>query len=252
MSFEFEGKVALVTGAGAGMGLAAAKKFAEAGASVVLADINEETIKQEAESLKNKGYKAIAVICDASIEEDVKVLVEKTVETFGRLDAAFNNAGIQLPSTETADITTEDYDRLMGVNLRGIWLSMKYELLQMQKQGSGTIVNNSSLAGKVGAPGRSAYSAAKHGILGLTKSAAIEYAPKGIRINAICPGTIDTPMVQNMIETSDLSAEEAIGLMPIGRLGEANEIADAVLYLSSNLSSFITGQAISVDGGYTA
>lgn len=248
---SFSGKVALITGAGSGMGLASAKAFASAGASVVLADVNEEAVTSATEQLVKDGYGAISVFCDVSKESQVEEMVQKAIERFGRLDAAFNNAGIQYLSLDTADLTASEFDRVMGVNLRGVWLCMKYELIQMRKQGCGTIVNCSSLAGLVGSAGRAAYSAAKHGVLGLTKSSAIEYAPQGIRINAICPGTIDTPMVHSMIESGDLSEEEAVRLMPIGRLGRDDEIADAVLWLSGQTSSFVIGQAIAVDGGYT-
>jgi len=251
LNYSFNGKVALITGAGSGMGLASAKAFALAGASVVLADVNEEAVKTSAEQLVKDGYNCIAVCCDVSNEQQVKEMVDKTIENFGRLDAAFNNAGVNSPQTDTADLAASEYDRVMGVNLRGVWLCMKYELLQMRKQGCGTIVNCSSLGGLVGGAGRAAYHAAKHGVLGLTKSSAIEYAPKGIRINAICPGTIDTPMVHSMIESGDLSEEECIKLMPIGRLGREDEMADAVLWLSSQASSFVVGQAIAVDGGFT-
>lgn len=249
--YSFNGKVALVTGAGSGMGLSSAKAFALAGASVALADINEEAVKREAEQLVKEGYKAIAITCDVSDEQQVKEMIEKAVEKFGRVDAAYNNAGIQCLFSETADLPASEFDRVVAINLRGVFLCMKYELLQMRKQGSGTIVNCSSLGGLVGGAGRAAYHATKHGVLGLTKSAAIEYAPKGIRINAICPGTIDTPMVHSMVETGELSVEEAIKLAPIGRLGRDDEMADVVLWLSSQASSYVIGQAIAVDGGYT-
>ena len=167
------------------------------------------------------------------------------------MDAAFNNAGIQSPVTDTAELEAAEFDRVMAVNLRSVWLCMKYELLEMRKRGSGAIVNNSSLGGLVGLPGRAAYHAAKHGVLGLTKSAALEYGVKGIRINAVCPGTIDTPMVQEMFATGNLVLEEAIKAQPIGRLGRAEEVADAVLWLCSPASSFLIGQSIAVDGGYT-
>lgn len=251
MNYPFNGKVALITGAGSGMGLASAKAFASAGAAVALADINGEAVKAAAEQLVKEGHKAVAICCDVSNEQQVKEMIEKTVESFGRLDAAFNNAGIMSMSTDTADLASSEFDRVLAVNLRGVWLCMKYELLQMRKQNCGTIVNCSSLGGLVGAPGRAAYHAAKHGVLGLTKSAAIEYAPKGIRVNAICPGTIDTPMVHSMIASGDLSEKEAIRLMPIGRLGRDGEMADAVLWLSSQASSFVVGQAIAIDGGFT-
>lgn len=165
--------------------------------------------------------------------------------------AAYNNAGVNSPATDTADLLSEEYDRIMNINLRGVWLCMKYELQQMRNQGSGAIVNCSSLGGLVGNPGRAAYHAAKHGVLGLTKSAAIEYAAKGVQINAICPGTIETPMVQSMIDSGDLSREACAEKAPIGRLGRDDEIADAVLWLCSPASSYVIGQSIAVDGGYT-
>jgi NAD(P)-dependent dehydrogenase (short-subunit alcohol dehydrogenase family) len=251
MNISFEGQVALITGAGSGMGLETAKAFAASGAAVALADINEVSVGKAAEQLAKAGYKAIGICCDVSDEQQVKEMVETTVTTFGRLDAAYNNAGVQSLVTDTADLTIEEWDRVVGINLKGVWLSMKYELRQMHGQGSGAIVNCSSLGGLVGLPGRSAYHAAKHGVLGLTKSAAIEYAPRGIRINAVCPGTIHTPMVDVMIQSGDLSEEAAVKLAPINRLGRAAEIADAVLWLCSPMSTYVIGQSIAVDGGYT-
>ncbi len=251
MKISFEGQVALVTGAGSGMGLEAAWAFAEAGAAVVLADIDETAVTEAARELVKAGHKAIGLRCDVRNERQVKEMVDKTVETFGRLDAAYNNAGVQSLVTDTADLGDEEWERVVGINLKGVWLCMKYELQQMRRQGSGAIVNCSSLGGLVGLPGRSAYHAAKHGVLGLTKSAAIEYAPRGIRINAVCPGTIETPMVESMLRSGDLSEAEAVKAMPIHRLGKASEVADAVLWLCSPFSSFIIGQSLAVDGGYT-
>lgn len=251
MEITFEGKVALVTGAAGGMGLAAAKEFAALGAAVVLADMNEELVVQAVKNLTDKGYRALAVACDVSDEAQVKAMVERTVKTFGRLDAAYNNAGVNSPMTDVAELDPDEYDRIMKIDLRSVWLCMKYELQQMKIQGSGAIVNCSSLGGLVGNPGRAAYHAAKHGVLGMTKSAAIEYAPKGIRINAVCPGVIETPMVDRMVETGDFSREAGAALAPIGRLGRAEEVADAVLWLCSSASTFVIGQSIAVDGGYT-
>ncbi len=251
MEITFEGKVALVTGAAGGMGLAAAKEFAALGAAVVLADMNEELVVQAVKNLTDKGYRALAVACDVSDEAQVKAMVERTVKTFGSLDAAYNNAGVNSPMTDVAELDPDEYDRIMKIDLRSVWLCMKYELQQMKIQGSGAIVNCSSLGGLVGNPGRAAYHAAKHGVLGMTKSAAIEYAPKGIRINAVCPGVIETPMVDRMVETGDFSREAGAALAPIGRLGRAEEVADAVLWLCSSASTFVIGQSIAVDGGYT-
>lgn len=248
---SFSGKVALITGAGSGMGLATAKAFSEAGAAVALADVNEDSIKEAVKKLVNSGHKALAVRCDVTDERQVENMVDMTVKNFGKLDTAYNNAGIQSPMTDSADLTVEEFDHILAVNLRGVWLCMKHELLQMRKHSSGTIVNCSSLGGLVGLPGRSAYHAAKHGVLGLTKSAALEYANKGIRINAICPGTIDTPMVTSMFNSGDLSMDIILKAQPIGRLGKPEEIAAAVLWLCSSESSFVIGQALVADGGYT-
>ena len=201
MRCSFENKVALVTGAASGMGLATAKAFAEAGAAVALADVNGDGARAAADALVAAGHKAIGIRCDVSDLDEVEAMVKQTVSTFGRLDMAFNNAGVQSPVAETADADPKDYDFVMGVNLRGIWNCMKHELLQMRKQGSGAIVNNSSLGGLVGIAERGIYHASKHGVVGLTKSAGLEYAAKGIRINAVCPGIIETPMVMGMLET---------------------------------------------------
>jgi NAD(P)-dependent dehydrogenase (short-subunit alcohol dehydrogenase family) len=251
-TYDFAGQVALVTGAGSGMGLATAQAFAEAGASVVLADINENALQAATDGLTTAGHTALPVTCDVSDEEQVAALVKRTVETFGRLDMAFNNAGIMIPPSDAADEPADNFDRVDAINLRGVWACMKHELRQMRAQGTGAIVNCSSLGGLVGLPGRASYHASKHGVLGLTKSAALEYAPRGVRINAVCPGTIDTPMVTRMIENGELDTAEAIKNQPIGRLGHADEIAAAVLWLCSPASSFVIGVALPVDGGYTA
>src|SRR2546427_12742874 len=252
MNLSFENKVALVTGAGSGMGLVTARAFAEAGAAVVLADVHESAVRSAAEELVSAGHKAIAVRCNVANETEVAAMVAQTVSTFGRLDAAYNNAGVQSPAVETADSTGEEFDRVDAINLRGVWNCMKYELRQMREQGSGAIVNNSSLGGLVGLPGRAIYHASKHGVLGLTKSAALEYASRGIRINAVCPGTINTPMVADMLAKEPDAMKEILRDQPIGRLGESAEIADAVLWLCSAGASFVIGHALVVDGRYTA
>ncbi len=251
MNLSFENKVALVTGAASGLGLAAAKAFAEAGAAVALADWNGQAARSAAKSLTAQGHKALAIQCDVGDDAQVEAMVEQTVATFGRLDAAYNNAGVQNVLADAADATREDFDRVMAINLRGVWSSMKFELRHMRKQGSGAIVNCSSIGGLVGGARRGTYQAAKHGVLGLTKSAAIEYASQGIRINAVCPGIIDTPMVAGMLTTQADALGEMLKEVPIGRLGRAEEIANAVLWLCSPAASFVIGHALAVDGGFT-
>ena len=251
MKLSFENKVALITGAGCGMGLATAKAFADAGASVALADIREDTVRSVAEELAAAGHKALAIRCDVADEAQVAAMVEQIVSTFGRLDAAFNNAGIQSPAVETADASGEEFERVNAINLRGVWNCMKYELRRMREQGSGAIVNNSSIGGLVGIAGRGVYHASKHGVLGLTKSAALEYASRGIRVNAVCPGTIDTPMVADMLAMEPDAMKDILRDQPIGRLGRPEEIAAAVLWLCSEGASFVIGHALVVDGGYT-
>ena len=251
MNLSFENKVALVTGAGSGMGLTTAQAFAAEGAAVVLADVNEAAARAAADQIIAAGYRAIGIRCDVTNEAEVKVMIDQTVSTFGHLDAAFNNAGVQSPAVETADASGEEFDRVTAINLKGVWNCMKYELLQMRTQGSGAIVNNSSLGGLVGLPGRAIYHATKHGVLGLTKSAALEYAARGIRINAICPGTIRTPMVEEMLAKEPEAMKEILRDQPIGRLGEPKEIASVVLWLCSPGASFVIGHALAVDGGFT-
>ena len=250
--YDFTGQVALVTGASSGMGLATAQGFAEAGAAVVLADIDQDALGAATEALTAAGHEAIGVGCDVADEAQVAAMVERTVAAFGRLDMAFNNAGIVGYTGDLADEPAESFDAVTAVNLRGVWNCMKHELRQMREQGSGAIVNCSSLGGLVGGAGRASYPAAKHGVIGLTKSAAIDYAPLGVRINAVCPGVIDTPMASDLIHNQPEAMKEFMRDQPIARPGRADEVAAATLWLCSPGAGFVLGVALPVDGGFVA
>lgn len=248
---DYTGKVALVTGAAAGMGLATARAFAEAGAAVILADFREDIVKAEAKKLNDAGLKALGIRCDVSDDAEVEAAVQKTVAEFGRLDAAFNNAGVMAKIVPTADSTRDEWDRVIGINLRGVWSSMKYELQQMEKQGSGAIVNNASVGALTGNPGIGSYIASKHGVVGLTRTAALEYIKKGIYVNAVNPGLIDTQIAHDVVSGNEEAYADIAKGVPIQRAGRPEEIAAAVLWLCSPGASYIVGQAITVDGGMT-
>jgi NAD(P)-dependent dehydrogenase (short-subunit alcohol dehydrogenase family) len=251
-TYDFADQVALVTGASAGIGLATVKAFAEAGAAVVLADVNVDQVREVTAALTAAGHRALAVACDVSDETQTAAMVQSALGAFGRLDMAFNNAGVAGPSGPFADETAEAFDRVNGVNLRGVWACMQAELPIMAAQGTGAIVNCSSLGGLVGQAGRAAYHGAKFGVIGLTKSVGLEYAPRGIRINAVCPGVVETTMLVDLLERSPEAIKGVIRDQPIGRLGRAEEIAAAVLWLCSPAASFVVAAAMPVDGGFTA
>jgi NAD(P)-dependent dehydrogenase (short-subunit alcohol dehydrogenase family) len=248
---DFSGKVALVTGAAAGMGLATARAFAEAGAAVVLADFKEDAVKAAAGKLVAAGRKALAVRCDVSDDAQVAAMADRAVAEFGRLDAAFNNAGVMARIAPTADSTREDWDRVIGVNLRGVWSCMKHELRQMERQGSGAIVNNASVGALTGNPGIASYIASKHGVVGLTRTAALEYVKRGIRVNAVNPGLIDTQIARDVVNGDEQAYAEIAKHVPIGRAGRPEEIASVVLWLCSPGASYVVGHALTVDGGMT-
>jgi NAD(P)-dependent dehydrogenase (short-subunit alcohol dehydrogenase family) len=253
MPESLKNKVTLVTGASSGIGRAAALVFAREGAKVLVADVVEESGHETVKLITGAGGEAAFTRCDVSRAADAEALVAAAVKHFGRLDCAYNNAGISGKIARTADETEEGFDRIIAINLRGVWLCMKYEILQMMKQETGgTIVNTASAAGLVGSHGMPAYGASKHGVIGLTKTAALEYARHKIRVNAVCPGVIDTPMVGGMVSSHPRLKEILVGTEPIARMGKPSEIAEAVTWLLSDYASFVTGCALPVDGAMTA
>ncbi|MBE9116579.1 SDR family oxidoreductase [Lusitaniella coriacea LEGE 07157] len=249
---RFEDKVALVTGGGSGIGRATALKFASEGASVVIGNRSEKAGQETVNLIQKAGGKASFFKTDVTQLENVQKLIKYTVDTYGGLHAAFNNAGVDDPQAMTPDQTEATFDRVMNVNVKGVWYSMKCEIEQMLNNGGGAIVNTSSIAGLTGFPGHITYTASKHAVLGLTKTAALEYAKQGIRINAVCPGAIETQMLDDLTGGDHEAREYMTSLHPIGRLGKPEEIANAVVWLCSDEASFILGQGVAVDGGFTA
>ncbi len=250
------GKVALVTGASAGIGRAAALKFAEEGAKVVVSDVNVEGGEETAAMIREKGGEAIFVKADVSDAGDVQALVARTVETYGRIDCACNNAGIEGRIAPIVEQPIDNYDRIMAVNARGTFLCMKAELTEMLKGGGGAIVNLASVAGLIGFPGLSPYVASKHAVNGMTKNAALEYGKQGIRVNSICPGGVDTRMLDSLADQATGGAQSSAQMMdpmhPIGRIGRPEEIAELIVWLCSDRASFVTGTNVPIDGGFVA
>ena len=252
MPGRLQNKVGLVTGAGSGIGRASALAFAAEGAKVVVADTIAANGEETVMLIRGAGGEASFVKADVSKASEVQAMVTKTVEIYGRLDCAYNNAGVVATPRLTPDTTEEDWDRVISVNLKGVWLCMKYEIPQMLKQGNGAIVNASSMLGMIGLGKRSAYAASKHGVVGLTKVAALEYANAGIRVNAICPAVVRTPLVESIIASDPEAETQLISMIPMERLGTLEEMAEVVVWLCSDASSFVTGHAMLVDGGAVA
>src|SRR4051794_18552965 len=249
---SFAGKVAFITGGASGIGRAAALAFAREGAGVVAADVSEQGNQETARLIEQQGGRALAVRCDVTKAADVKAALERTVATFGRLDVAFNNAGIEPKKpAPTADYDEDEWTRIIDINLRGVFLCMKHEIPLILKQEGGAIVNTSSGAGVIGIKGSPAYTAAKHGVIGLTRAAALDYAAQNLRVNAVCPGYIDTPMMGRFTGGTAEGHAKVTSEEPIGRMGRPEEIASAVLWLCSDGGAFTVGHALVVDGGQT-
>jgi NAD(P)-dependent dehydrogenase (short-subunit alcohol dehydrogenase family) len=252
MDLKLQGKAILVTGAGSGIGRATSLLFAKEGGRVAVVDVNKEGGDATVRLIEMNGGKSKFIQCDVSKDQEVKAMVKAVIEKYGRVDCAFNNAGIEGLNSPVVDYTEEVWDRVLDINLKGVWLCMKYEIPEMLKQGSGVIVNTASVAGLIGTPGATGYTASKHGVVGLTKTAALEYAKAGIRINAICPGAIHTELVDRMVQKYPFMQKFYEDAHPIGRIGKVEEVAGAVAWLCSPWASFMTGNAMVIDGGFTA
>jgi NAD(P)-dependent dehydrogenase (short-subunit alcohol dehydrogenase family) len=247
-----QGKIALVTGGGSGIGRATALKLAKEGAKVMIADYVPEGGERTVRMIEEAGGEASFVAADVSVTKQVEAMVAKTIASYGRIDCAFNNAGIEGRMANTVECTEETWDRTIAINLKGVWLCMKYEIPQMLKQGGGTIVNTASIAGLVGFEGLPAYNASKGGVVQLTRTAALEFATKNIRVNCVCPGVIRTPMVERLLDNRSFTEEQLNAGEPVGRMGKPEEVAEGVLWLLSDASSFVTGHPLVVDGAWVA
>jgi NAD(P)-dependent dehydrogenase (short-subunit alcohol dehydrogenase family) len=252
MAGLLQGKVALVTGGGSGIGRATSIRLAQEGAKVMIADYVPEGAEKTVKMIKDSGGQASCIAADVSVTKQVEMIIDKTVQTYGRIDCAHNNAGIEGKFADTTQCTEDNWDRVIAIDLKAVWLCMKYEIPQMLKQGGGAIVNTASIAGLLGFTGAAAYVAAKHGVVGLTRTAALEYAQKNIRVNCVCPGVIRTPMVERALDGGGLTEGDVIMAEPIGRMGKPEEIAAGVLWLLSDASSFVTGHPLTIDGGWVA
>lgn len=252
MKGRLENKVALITGGGSGLGKAAAIACAKEGAKVVVGHVSEGSGEKTVAIIKENGGEAISIRADVSKSSEVQAMIQKVVDTYGRLDCAYNNAGVAAPPKLTTETIEEDWDRVISINLKGVWLCMKYEIPEMLKQNKGSIVNASSMVGLIGLAKRAPYAASKHGIIGLTKVAALEYAEAGIRVNALCPAVVRTPIVESIIASDPQAEDKLMSMIPMGRLGTLEEMAEAVVWLCSDASSYVTGHAMSVDGGAVA
>lgn len=244
--------VALVTGAGSGIGRAVALRLARDGARVACADVDEKAATRVADEILDAKGAAVAVAADVSLDADARRMVARAVDEWGRLDVAVNNAGVEGAQASVHEYPEAEWDRVIAVNLKGVWLGMRHEIPAMLANGGGAVVNVASVLGLVGFPGASAYAAAKHGVIGLTKSAALEYAKHGVRVNAVCPGFVETPMVTRVVDAREGLRPRIVGTHPIGRFGKPEEVADAIAFLASDAAAFVTGAALPVDGGVTA